>query len=531
MKKQKKAIKLCLENIEIQMKVVGEPALDTCRELMRHAKKERNEALIGLAHYYIARCYLERGEYDMVVQNMSEAIVRLDQTEDWDILARAYNILAVMAHGQNNLVLAVDYYMTAIRYCKGYELKTFKLYVMNNLADALFRMGDYDKAIQHYKSCVEDYRKIKKVDYWEEANYFLILSTYGYCLTVGERFEEAHKVEKELLEMMYYRPSAKIPGLPIYTFLATMQLYYKEHKKAEEYIDMAVEDVLASKNCTAQFDNILNLLSYLGDQKDTQRLEKVLNHLEPQVALEGNAGLLLQFLPYRMWYCTESFTREEYLAYVKEIFLLHQQCEKEEHKSILNAIELRTSIEELRKNNTHLHLNDESLITNMMYDQLTKLPNRAYFTRNVEKMFRDAGMQHKTFGVAIVDVDYFKKYRTKYGFLQSDKCIKQIADIISNQMRGIGFAARYSTDEFMLLFEDKSYAQILQVMREIRIRVQAARIPHEDSEFGVVSVTQAGISRVPVRDEKPWKFLAETDQALYYQKVHEKGNIHLTDKF
>ena len=80
-------------------------------------------------------------------------------------------------------------------------------------------------------------------------------------------------------------------------------------------------------------------------------------------------------------------------------------------------------------------------------DELTNLPSR----RALSQMISTLG---KTYSIAMVDVDHFKKFNDKYGHDIGDQVLKKLASQL-RLVRG-GKAFRYGGEEFTVLFPNKS---------------------------------------------------------------------------
>ena len=50
------------------------------------------------------------------------SLIHIYQAEQWDMVARAYNILAIAFLNRGNTPIALDYYLTGLGYCKKYKL-------------------------------------------------------------------------------------------------------------------------------------------------------------------------------------------------------------------------------------------------------------------------------------------------------------------------------------------------------------------------------------------------------------------------
>ncbi|MCW8900812.1 MAG: GGDEF domain-containing protein [Gammaproteobacteria bacterium] len=80
-------------------------------------------------------------------------------------------------------------------------------------------------------------------------------------------------------------------------------------------------------------------------------------------------------------------------------------------------------------------------------DELTNLPSRRALSQNISTL-------GKSYSIAMVDVDHFKKFNDKYGHDIGDQVLKKLASQL-RQVRG-GKAFRYGGEEFTLLFPNKN---------------------------------------------------------------------------
>lgn len=71
----------CRENIEI---LCG---------YRQYAKQTGDPKLLGFAYYYAGETYYVLNEGEQLLKTITRAITYLDQAEQWDMTARAYNIL------------------------------------------------------------------------------------------------------------------------------------------------------------------------------------------------------------------------------------------------------------------------------------------------------------------------------------------------------------------------------------------------------------------------------------------------------
>ncbi len=160
-------------------------------------------------------------------------------------------------------------------------------------------------------------------------------------------------------------------------------------------------------------------------------------------------------------------------------------------------------------------------------DGLTRIPNR----RKLESYYLNH--PHTSFALLMVDIDYFKNYNDTYGHLQGDQCLIQVAQCLSHYPFE-GLTTRYGGEEFVTIIVPADRENITPLVEEIRKSIQALQIRHEDSPFGVVTVS---IGYVVHKAEKPAlqnsnnqtdnleAFISKADQALYQAKENGRNQI------
>jgi diguanylate cyclase (GGDEF)-like protein len=94
------------------------------------------------------------------------------------------------------------------------------------------------------------------------------------------------------------------------------------------------------------------------------------------------------------------------------------------------------------------------------YDELTSIPSRRALNQDLMKL----GMKYS---VAMLDIDFFKKFNDTYGHETGDEVLRFIAAII-NDVKGGGKAYRYGGEEFTILFPGKNVKEVLSSLEDLR---------------------------------------------------------------
>jgi len=101
-------------------------------------------------------------------------------------------------------------------------------------------------------------------------------------------------------------------------------------------------------------------------------------------------------------------------------------------------------------------------------DYLTGLYNRRYIFEFSKQLFHQVKRGQLKLGVAMIDIDFFKKVNDTYGHNCGDKVIKHISKILENNIRKGDILARLGGEEFCVLVnnaDDKSMEKIFENLR------------------------------------------------------------------
>jgi diguanylate cyclase (GGDEF)-like protein len=186
---------------------------------------------------------------------------------------------------------------------------------------------------------------------------------------------------------------------------------------------------------------------------------------------------------------------------------------------------------EIRKLNESLKLQTE-------LDSLTGIYNRGFFNNYFEIEVKRAQneIQHKqkrkdlpcemNFGLAIFDIDNFKKINDTYGHLVGDKVIIEIVNSIKKNIFARDIFCRFGGEEFVLLFTRTSKEGIIQAVKKIHKGVQDHRF-EDDSVIADLNVTiSIGVVTFDeASDFNNMEILQIADDRLLWAKENGKNRI------
>jgi diguanylate cyclase (GGDEF)-like protein len=188
----------------------------------------------------------------------------------------------------------------------------------------------------------------------------------------------------------------------------------------------------------------------------------------------------------------------------------------------------------LARKEAELHRLNEMLLERSLTDQLTGIGNRRRMDEDLEHAHARAVRMDRTYGVALFDIDYFKRYNDFYGHLEGDETLRRVADTIAGVTRAGESAFRYGGEEFLLLIPDcRPTDAIYTTAERIRKAVFDLSLPHESRQSGPPVVTLSGgvACWTPGSMFSSSEILEQADRALFEAKSAGRNRIHAGASF
>ena len=187
---------------------------------------------------------------------------------------------------------------------------------------------------------------------------------------------------------------------------------------------------------------------------------------------------------------------------------------KEEKLKVLNP-ELKSKIKNLLQN---IDKSIDDLYEIAIRDEKTGLYNNKFFNSIFDTQFNEAKRGEKL-SLLIIDIDYFKQINDKYGHFTGDKILKQVSQILQQQIRKYDTAARFGGEEFIILLPNTTAKKARKVAERIRKKIQAKLKKYNLTISG-------GLTEFKQKDTKQ-KMKQRADKALYQAKKKGRNKICL----
>lgn len=178
-------------------------------------------------------------------------------------------------------------------------------------------------------------------------------------------------------------------------------------------------------------------------------------------------------------------------------------------------------------NNAFLYMQFENLAKR---DGLTGLYNRRILNKFMEKYrHADAELKKERVAAAMFDIDNFKSINDTYGHLFGDAVIVAVSAVIRKISEEHGCASyRYGGEEFVILFINKSFDEVVKVVEQIHKEIREQKITLGDQS--VYINTSAGVSFYPEQSTEQASVIDNADRAMYISKTTGKGKITIDEK-
>ena len=274
------------------------------------------------------------------------------------------------------------------------------------------------------------------------------------------------------------------------------------------------------------------LLLYLGDFRGTVLL------LYPVILLFGVFQLnrrqfithaILALLCFSAVVLHDLFRRPENINPTLSILQLFVLCCVLGWLSIFGSY-IRELRERLQRRHSTLQAHQETLKGMMSQlqtlatsDSLTGLSNRRHFMDVASRRLALLGPGEKL-GLALIDLDHFKRINDLYGHAAGDTVLQTFARIARKRLRDEDLIARFGGEEFILLLGNASIDSLTQCIERLR---QAFAECHFDSmPEGTRCSFSAGLTLLNPGDPLEVR-INEADQALYQAKDNGRNSLQI----
>lgn len=160
-------------------------------------------------------------------------------------------------------------------------------------------------------------------------------------------------------------------------------------------------------------------------------------------------------------------------------------------------------------------------------DLLTGLSNRHHLEEVGQAL--SAMNQDVPIAAMMIDIDHFKRFNDSQGHLAGDRCIRNVADLIGDELRllqqeGVQ-AFRFGGEEFLVVLPDWDKRQAFVLGEAIRHRLKSAAIPHPAMGENAQVTVSLGVAARRSHDFSLDTLIGKADAALYRAKQAGRNRL------
>ncbi|KNH36230.1 diguanylate cyclase [Exiguobacterium acetylicum] len=156
----------------------------------------------------------------------------------------------------------------------------------------------------------------------------------------------------------------------------------------------------------------------------------------------------------------------------------------------------------------------------ILVDELTGAYNRKYLQNAFDRRAARLEREQRTFGLAIFDIDHFKRINDLHGHPTGDLVLSELATVVQQAARLDDEFIRFGGEEFILLFSAETLPQAVASMNKIRERVERHIFAN-----GLKVTISIGLSFSFDLHTSLAQATAEADEALYQAKRNGRNQV------
>lgn len=216
----------------------------------------------------------------------------------------------------------------------------------------------------------------------------------------------------------------------------------------------------------------------------------------------------------------KNISKKGYIYYVKSVIMPILDDDGE----IVEFIAARTDVTEL--------IEKDKIIKKQFTDELTGLQNRG-------ALLRDLALSSKKSTLALINIDRFSDINDYFGYKIGDKVLKELGNIIKNNIIKEGQAYRLSSDEFAVLYSNQELCSEIKVnIQELIERIENTNL--EIDGYNIAPIISCGVSSGKKQEVYKLSHIAIKESKVNnkkiiiydeneYLKTQMKNNIEVID--
>ncbi len=158
-------------------------------------------------------------------------------------------------------------------------------------------------------------------------------------------------------------------------------------------------------------------------------------------------------------------------------------------------------------------------------DPLTKIYNRKFFDRSIEKAVTESLESGKPVSLILLDIDNFKRFNDTFGHQTGDQVLRLVALTLKSMIKGLDIAARYGGEEFAAILPNTSLTGATDLAEMVRKAIQSKELLRRSTNEKLGRVTASlGIAELCETDNSV-SLIERADRCLYAAKRAGRNQV------
>ncbi|PCI59598.1 MAG: PleD family two-component system response regulator [Kordiimonadales bacterium] len=157
-------------------------------------------------------------------------------------------------------------------------------------------------------------------------------------------------------------------------------------------------------------------------------------------------------------------------------------------------------------------------------DAVTGLYNRHYLTSHMDTRMQAAHNSGKPLSVMMMDIDHFKVVNDTHGHAIGDIVLKEFANRVAKNIRGVDLAARYGGEEFVVMMPETPTDWAYMIADRLREEV-CENLFDVGLDTGSIGISVSIGVATSEKGQSPAQLLEEADKALYTAKANGRNKV------
>ncbi|KAB2336496.1 diguanylate cyclase [Cytobacillus depressus] len=164
----------------------------------------------------------------------------------------------------------------------------------------------------------------------------------------------------------------------------------------------------------------------------------------------------------------------------------------------------------------------------VLIDELTQVYNRKFLQDSMQKSLDEMKRNGKSFTVAVMDIDFFKKVNDTYGHLAGDRVLIGFAQFLKDHIRSTDTLFRFGGEEFIILFPATTDIEAKEILKRLLQEFSKIVFSENDAQFSVTF--SAGVYMIIDSEIAIPDAIKIADSALYEAKKNGRARVESANK-